>query len=67
MSSVSCGSVGHKHAFMEQWNPAQWCEEGRKEEIELLSDVAYFGLTTLARYQTFREEYVGVIQVDSSS
>lgn len=52
---------------MEQWNPAQWCKEGRKEEIELLSDVAYFGLTTLARYQTFREEYVGVIQVDSSS
>lgn len=32
----------------------------------MLSDVAYFSLTTLAGYQTLGEEYVGVIQVDPS-
>uniref|UniRef100_A0A8C5VBQ2 Peroxisome biogenesis factor 10 n=1 Tax=Microcebus murinus TaxID=30608 RepID=A0A8C5VBQ2_MICMU len=37
-----------------------------RKEIELLSDVAYFGLTTLAGYQTLGEEYVGIIQVDPS-
>nr|XP_025711918.1 peroxisome biogenesis factor 10 isoform X3 [Callorhinus ursinus] len=51
----------------------RWLECRR--EVELLSDVAYFGLTTFAEchwncfsvgYQTLGEEYVGVIQVDSS-
>ncbi|XP_077620019.1 peroxisome biogenesis factor 10 [Crocuta crocuta] len=37
-----------------------------RREIELLSDVAYFGLTTLAGYQTLGEEYVGIVQVDPS-
>ncbi|EHB00346.1 Peroxisome biogenesis factor 10 [Heterocephalus glaber] len=37
-----------------------------RKEIELLSDVAYFGLTTLAGYQTLGEEYVGIVQVDPS-
>ncbi|EPQ10800.1 Peroxisome biogenesis factor 10 [Myotis brandtii] len=37
-----------------------------RKELELLSDVAYFGLTTLAGYQTLGEEYVGLIQVDPS-
>ncbi|XP_045659433.1 LOW QUALITY PROTEIN: peroxisome biogenesis factor 10 [Ursus americanus] len=37
-----------------------------RREVELLSDVAYFGLTTFAGYQTLGEEYVGVIQVDPS-
>ncbi|XP_021573860.1 peroxisome biogenesis factor 10 [Carlito syrichta] len=37
-----------------------------RKEVELLSDVAYFGLTTLAGYQTLGEEYVGVVQVDPS-
>ncbi|XP_022370569.1 peroxisome biogenesis factor 10 isoform X2 [Enhydra lutris kenyoni] len=42
----------------------RWLECRR--EVELLSDVAYFGLTTFAGYQTLGEEYVGVIQVDPS-
>ncbi|XP_044092896.1 peroxisome biogenesis factor 10 [Neovison vison] len=42
----------------------RWLECRR--EVELLSDVAYFGLTTFAGYQTLGEEYVGVIQVDRS-
>ncbi|XP_023070914.1 peroxisome biogenesis factor 10 isoform X4 [Piliocolobus tephrosceles] len=37
-----------------------------RKEVELLSDVAYFGLTTLAGYQTLGEEYVSIIQVDPS-
>ncbi|XP_066126754.1 peroxisome biogenesis factor 10 isoform X1 [Saccopteryx bilineata] len=37
-----------------------------RKELELLSDIAYFCLTTLAGYQTLGEEYVGVIQVDPS-
>ncbi|XP_049608103.1 peroxisome biogenesis factor 10 [Syngnathus scovelli] len=37
-----------------------------RKEIELLSDVAYFGLTTLIGYQTLGEEYVNIIQVDPS-
>lgn len=35
-----------------------------RKEIELLSDLAYYGLTTFAGYQTLGEEYVNVIQVD---
>ncbi|VCW79089.1 unnamed protein product, partial [Gulo gulo] len=42
----------------------RWLECRR--EVELLSDVAYFGLTTFAGYQTLGEEYVGIIQVDPS-
>ncbi|KFV93875.1 Peroxisome biogenesis factor 10, partial [Eurypyga helias] len=37
-----------------------------RKEIELLSDVAYFVLTTLSGYQTLGEEYVNIIQVDST-
>lgn len=37
-----------------------------RKEVELLSDVAYFGLTTLAGYQTLGEEYVSIVQVDPS-
>ncbi|XP_039330047.1 peroxisome biogenesis factor 10 isoform X2 [Saimiri boliviensis] len=37
-----------------------------RKEAELLSDVAYFGLTTLAGYQTLGEEYVSIVQVDPS-
>ncbi|NXK90280.1 PEX10 factor, partial [Formicarius rufipectus] len=37
-----------------------------RREVELLSDVAYFVLTTLSGYQTLGEEYVGIIQVDPS-
>ncbi|NWS69558.1 PEX10 factor, partial [Crotophaga sulcirostris] len=42
--------------------PKKWLEWRR--EAELLADVAYFALTTLAGYQTLGEEYVNIIQVD---
>uniref|UniRef100_A0A3Q3X710 RING-type E3 ubiquitin transferase n=1 Tax=Mola mola TaxID=94237 RepID=A0A3Q3X710_MOLML len=35
-----------------------------RREIELLSDVAYYGLTTISGYQTLGEEYANIIQVD---
>ncbi|NWR85257.1 PEX10 factor, partial [Furnarius figulus] len=37
-----------------------------RREVELLSDVAYFVLTTLSGYQTLGEEYVSIVQVDPS-
>ncbi|XP_037684754.1 peroxisome biogenesis factor 10 isoform X2 [Choloepus didactylus] len=37
-----------------------------RKEIELLSDLAYFGLTTLTGCQTLGEEYVNIVQVDPS-
>lgn len=37
-----------------------------RREIELLSDLAYYTLTTFSGYQTLGEEYVGVVQVDPS-
>nr|XP_033777076.1 peroxisome biogenesis factor 10 [Geotrypetes seraphini] len=37
-----------------------------RKEIELLCDIAYFTLTTFSGYQTLGEEYVNIIQVDSS-
>ncbi|NWI60167.1 PEX10 factor, partial [Calyptomena viridis] len=40
----------------------RWLEWRR--ELELLSDVAYFVLTTLSGYQTLGEEYVNIVQVD---
>ncbi|KAM9785701.1 peroxisome biogenesis factor 10 [Neosynchiropus ocellatus] len=37
-----------------------------RKEIELLSDLLYYTLTTFSGYQTLGEEYVNIIQVDSS-
>ncbi|XP_053546325.1 peroxisome biogenesis factor 10 [Bombina bombina] len=37
-----------------------------RKEIELLCDVAYYTLTTFSGYQTLGEEYVNIVQVDSS-
>ncbi|XP_078094901.1 peroxisome biogenesis factor 10 isoform X3 [Mustelus asterias] len=37
-----------------------------RKEIELLADLTYFSLTTVAGYQTLGEEYVNIVQVDSS-
>ncbi|GCB66200.1 hypothetical protein scyTo_0013552 [Scyliorhinus torazame] len=37
-----------------------------RKEIELLADLTYFSLTTFAGYQTLGEEYVNIVQVDSS-
>ncbi|XP_071331185.1 peroxisome biogenesis factor 10 [Trachinotus anak] len=37
-----------------------------RKEIELLSDLIYYGLTTFSGYQTLGEEYVSIVQVDPS-
>ncbi|XP_025860958.1 peroxisome biogenesis factor 10 isoform X1 [Vulpes vulpes] len=55
----AAGSALHSLAGAKRWLEC-------RREVELLSDVAYFGLTTFAGYQTLGEEYVGVIQVDPS-
>ncbi|KFO31774.1 Peroxisome biogenesis factor 10 [Fukomys damarensis] len=53
-----------RKATADRGRAKKWLEWRR--EIELLSDIAYFGLTTLAGYQTLGEEYVGIVQVDPS-
>ncbi|XP_015445731.1 peroxisome biogenesis factor 10 isoform X2 [Pteropus alecto] len=55
----AASSALHSLAGAKKW--LEW-----RREVELLSDVAYFSLTTLAGYQTLGEEYVGVVQVDRS-
>ncbi|XP_035237182.1 peroxisome biogenesis factor 10 isoform X1 [Anguilla anguilla] len=35
-----------------------------RKEIELVSDLAYYGLTTFTGYQTLGEEYCSIVQVD---
>ncbi|MEE6483835.1 hypothetical protein FKM82_013667 [Ascaphus truei] len=37
-----------------------------RKEVELLCDLAYYSLTTFLGYQTLGEEYVNIVQVDSS-
>lgn len=49
----------HTYAGSRRW--LQW-----RKEIELLSDLTYYLLTTLSGYQTLGEEYVNIIQVDPS-
>ncbi|XP_058921247.1 peroxisome biogenesis factor 10 isoform X2 [Kogia breviceps] len=53
----AAGGALHSLAGAKKW--LEW-----RREIELVSDVAYFGLTTLAGYQTLGEEYVSIVQVD---
>ncbi|XP_023981434.1 peroxisome biogenesis factor 10 [Physeter macrocephalus] len=53
----AAGGALHSLAGAKKW--LEW-----RREIELVSDVAYFGLTTLAGYQTLGEEYVSLVQVD---
>uniref|UniRef100_A0A8D1UGW0 RING-type E3 ubiquitin transferase n=1 Tax=Sus scrofa TaxID=9823 RepID=A0A8D1UGW0_PIG len=55
----AAGDALHSLAGAKKW--LEW-----RRELELVSDVAYFGLTTLAGYQTLGEEYVSVVQVDPS-
>ncbi|KAM4873563.1 peroxisome biogenesis factor 10 isoform 1-T1 [Thomomys bottae] len=55
----AAGGAVHSLAGAKKW--LEW-----RKELELLSDVAYFGLTTVAGYQTLGEEYVGIVQVDPS-
>ncbi|XP_033943592.1 peroxisome biogenesis factor 10 [Pseudochaenichthys georgianus] len=49
-------------AFQTLAGSKRWLDWRR--EIELLSDLAYYGLTTLSGYQTLGEEYVHMVQVD---
>ncbi|XP_068772082.1 peroxisome biogenesis factor 10 isoform X3 [Struthio camelus] len=53
------GAALHGLAGAKKW--LEW-----RKEIELLSDIAYFSLTTLSGYQTLGEEYVNIVQVDST-
>ncbi|XP_031469144.1 peroxisome biogenesis factor 10 [Phasianus colchicus] len=53
------GTALHGIAGAKKW--LEW-----RREIELLSDVAYFALSTLSGYQTLGEEYVNIVQVDST-
>ncbi|XP_020831456.1 peroxisome biogenesis factor 10 isoform X1 [Phascolarctos cinereus] len=55
----AAGGALHGLAGAKKW--LEW-----RKEIELLSDVAYFTLTTLSGCQTLGEEYVNIIQVDPS-
>ncbi|XP_064137190.1 peroxisome biogenesis factor 10 isoform X1 [Loxodonta africana] len=55
----AAGGTLHSLAGARKW--LEW-----RKETELLSDLAYFSLTTLAGYQTLGEEYVGLVQVDPS-
>ncbi|XP_007943624.1 peroxisome biogenesis factor 10 [Orycteropus afer afer] len=58
LRSAASGAL-HSLAGARKW--LEW-----RKEIELLSNLAYFSLTTLAGYQTLGEEYVGLVQVDPS-
>ncbi|KAL3063606.1 hypothetical protein OYC64_000023 [Pagothenia borchgrevinki] len=49
-------------AFQTLAGSKRWLDWRR--EIELLSDLAYYGLTTFSGYQTLGEEYVHMVQVD---
>ncbi|XP_056278304.1 peroxisome biogenesis factor 10 isoform X2 [Pseudoliparis swirei] len=49
-------------AFQTLAGSKRWLDWRR--EIELLSDLAYYGLTTFSGYQTLGEEYVNMVQVD---
>lgn len=51
-------------AFQTLAGSKRWLDWRR--EIELLSDLVYFGLTTLSGFQTLGEEYVNIVQVDPS-
>lgn len=51
-------------AFQTLAGSKRWLDWRR--EIELLSDLGYYGLTTFSGYQTLGEEYVHVVQVDPS-
>ncbi|XP_072223700.1 peroxisome biogenesis factor 10 [Leuresthes tenuis] len=49
-------------AFQNLAGSKRWLDWRR--EMELLSDLAYYGLTTFSGYQTLGEEYVNIVQVD---
>ncbi|CAL1607323.1 unnamed protein product [Knipowitschia caucasica] len=51
-------------AFQTAAGSRRWLQWRR--EVELLTDLTYFTLTTFCGFQTLGEEYVGVVLVDSS-
>ncbi|NXA40255.1 PEX10 factor, partial [Eudromia elegans] len=53
------GAALHGLAGAKRW--LEW-----RRELELLADVAYLSLCTLSGYQTLGEEYVNIVQVDST-
>ncbi|KAI4536839.1 peroxisome biogenesis factor 10 isoform X1 [Ovis canadensis] len=55
----AAGGALHNLAGAKKW--LEW-----RREVELVSDLAYFSLTTLAGYQTLGEEYVSIVQVGPS-
>lgn len=46
------------------FGPQSWLHW--RKELNLAADLVYFGLTTFAGFQTLGEEYVNIVQVDSS-
>ncbi|CAI9533231.1 unnamed protein product [Staurois parvus] len=56
---------GQAHEACQAFTGAKKWLQWRKE-IELLCDLAYYTLTTFSGYQTLGEEYVNIVQVDSS-
>uniref|UniRef100_A0A3B4A1J1 RING-type E3 ubiquitin transferase n=1 Tax=Periophthalmus magnuspinnatus TaxID=409849 RepID=A0A3B4A1J1_9GOBI len=51
-------------AFQTVAGSKRWLDWRR--EVQLLTDLAYYTLTTVSGYQTLGEEYVHILQVDSS-
>ncbi|XP_041129063.1 peroxisome biogenesis factor 10-like isoform X2 [Polyodon spathula] len=58
----NCLRNNASEAFQTLAGSKKWLEWRR--EIELLSDLAYYCLTTFAGFQTLGEEYVSILQVD---
>lgn len=58
----TCLRNNANEAFQNLAGSKRWLDW--RKEIELLSDLAYYGLTTFSGYQTLGEEYVNIIQVD---
>ncbi|OCT70565.1 peroxisome biogenesis factor 10 isoform X1 [Xenopus laevis] len=56
---------GQAHEVCQAFAGAKKWLQWRKE-IELFFDLAYYCLTTFSGYQTLGEEYVNIVQVDSS-
>ncbi|XP_028921260.1 peroxisome biogenesis factor 10 isoform X1 [Ornithorhynchus anatinus] len=56
----AAGSALHSLLGAKKW--LEW-----RKEVELLTDLAYFSLTTLSGSQTLGEEYVNIVQVDPSA
>ncbi|KAK6472290.1 peroxisome biogenesis factor 10-like [Huso huso] len=58
----NCLRNNANEAFQTLAGSKKWLEW--RKEIELLSDLAYYCLTTFSGFQTLGEEYVNILQVD---